>query len=774
MSSESVLIKAVANNNYNLVIDLIEDGCDMHAKNDLAFRMACQNGNIELVKLFVEYGIDVCRTDNLAIREACDKGHMNVVKYLMESDRVNDINLLNNNLMCYATSNGHLELAKYLVEKGVNIHTSKSCPLRVASENGHLELVKYLVGIHDNMPCALYGAIKKKQNDIIKYLVDEKINVEITDVMFENVLKDDKNKLSFMVFFVEIMINSGWNKSDMLNVISKYGNVELAKYMVDDKGADILDKSLSIAAYNGHIDMVKYLYENGVRSPTAVNDSILEASMNSNSVEIVKYLFEKCPDIYIDGKRGAIYDESNNGAIFTASCARGTDVIRFIFEKILESGVDYDYTDNILRAFWTDYCEVIKMFYDGGVRVDEIYVANKYSIRHLSLDIIEMLLSMGVDQTYVYTKIDFNCSNNYTNERIKCLIENYNLDIHLHDDICFRKACKYTSSGRIGIEFVKYLVEKGANIHARRDEAICSAVCVGNIELVKYLVETCGVNIHVRRDCPVRTASETNNLELVKYLIEKGADIHARNDDAMYRVLGNIYVDETEKDKSVAYYLFEKYKDIYIKNRKIVLKSMCKYNYIAEYFVINYESDDIHYNKDELFIEAMKYNNRIIDILMEKYGNYYAKNKRIIMKVARCGDVELMKRLIDYGADIHIQNDRALDEVLIKYNEYHYRHNDMIKYLVKVHGMSSDKLSYNIKVKIGLPTIWSIKPDKLPPFRETSECPISGVDFSEVDNRKLGCSKCLNVFSQECLEKWLKTGNNNCPMCRAMGVFYLA
>ena len=54
----------------------------------------------------------------------------------------------------------------------------------------------------------------------------------------------------------------------------------------------------------------------------------------------------------------------------------------------------------------------------------------------------------------------------------------------------------------------------------------------GHLEVVKFLVEK-GTNIHDENDFNVRWASRNGHLDVVKYLVEKGANIHAKNNEAL-------------------------------------------------------------------------------------------------------------------------------------------------------------------------------------------------------------------------------------------------
>ena len=72
------------------------------------------------------------------------------------------------------------------------------------------------------------------------------------------------------------------------------------------------------------------------------------------------------------------------------------------------------------------------------------------------------------------------------------------------------------------LDVVKYLVEKGADIHAANDYALRYASFNGHLDVVKYLVEK-GANIHAVDDYALRYAADNGRLDVVKYLVEKGA-----------------------------------------------------------------------------------------------------------------------------------------------------------------------------------------------------------------------------------------------------------
>ena len=67
---------------------------------------------------------------------------------------------------------------------------------------------------------------------------------------------------------------------------------------------------------------------------------------------------------------------------------------------------------------------------------------------------------------------------------------------------------------------VRYFVKEGADIHAKDDEALRWAAWKGHLGVVKYLVER-GANVHaedIDSNDALRLAAENGHLDVVKYL----------------------------------------------------------------------------------------------------------------------------------------------------------------------------------------------------------------------------------------------------------------
>ena len=86
------------------------------------------------------------------------------------------------------------------------------------------------------------------------------------------------------------------NKNGVLIWASENGHLEVVKYLVEKRGADVItnnDGAVQWASENGHLEVVKYLINHGADARSSNNYAVRNASVNGH-LEVVKYLVEKC------------------------------------------------------------------------------------------------------------------------------------------------------------------------------------------------------------------------------------------------------------------------------------------------------------------------------------------------------------------------------------------------------------------------------------------------------------------------------------------------
>ena len=112
------------------------------------------------------------------------------------------------------------------------------------------------------------------------------------------------------------------------------------------------------------------------------------------------------------------------------------------------------------------------------------------------------------------------------------------------------------------IDYVRYLLDKGADVHAGDDYALQWASENGHDKVVKLLLNA-GANVHAGDDHALRWASRYGHDKMVKLLLDAGADVHADNDLALQ------WASENGHDKVV-----KLLKDHIAKEKKIVKENL--------------------------------------------------------------------------------------------------------------------------------------------------------------------------------------------------------
>jgi len=144
----------------------------------------------------------------------------------------------------------------------------------------YTELIKYLIQKNVEIPNSAVSDVAENGHlDIVKYLVEKKgANISVDAVSHAAI----NGHLDIVKYLVE---KGAKISDDAVEYAARSGNLALVKYFVE-KGANISDDAISYAAKNGHLDIVKYLVENGAK--------IIDIDINlAKTKEIKDYLIQK-------------------------------------------------------------------------------------------------------------------------------------------------------------------------------------------------------------------------------------------------------------------------------------------------------------------------------------------------------------------------------------------------------------------------------------------------------------------------------------------------
>ena len=337
---------------------LVNNGVDIHYKNDYLLVWASEQGYTDIVRYLILHGADFRTDHHSALCLAAKNGHLGVVKLLVEfgADINNNKEIYqgNHSILSLACENGHLNLVTYLVSVGADIHANNNYPLIAAAKGGHLDIIKYLVSIGANINnyfvhngfykyniTAIGEASDNNKLNVVKYLLENGVDVQVCD----NVA----------------VINA-----------SNRGHLDLVKYLIE-KGADVKTTNIALikAIDNSHFDVAKYLVLVGAPIQTNQSDALKVAAQTGN-LDMVKYLCESNPNLDINRALDCALFISRYG-----SDDDDHDVLKYLISKESEKKPTY----TIQFASKQDYLRVINQMINNDAKIHVDNVDDKHVVQ---------------------------------------------------------------------------------------------------------------------------------------------------------------------------------------------------------------------------------------------------------------------------------------------------------------------------------------------------------------------------------------------------------
>ncbi|KAJ3084925.1 hypothetical protein HK102_000511 [Quaeritorhiza haematococci] len=189
------------------------------------------------------------------------------------------------------------------------------------------------------------------------------------------------------------------------------------------------------------------------------------------------------------------------------------------------------------------------------------------------------------------------------------------------------------------LELIKALLDRGADIHSNNDSALQNAAEKGNVGTVRFLLDH-GADIHAQDDGALRNAVERGHIDVVRLLLDRGAHTHTQG-------LLNRFLDSKGN-----------WKDWFRLDMELL-------SLLVECGVTAQLNADI---MDRMLREALCEGNlalvrRVVGLGADKDMVHIA-----LFNATRSGNLEMVRLLLDRGADIHENNDEALQNMLLMTN----------------------------------------------------------------------------------------------------------
>ena len=449
---------------------------------------------------------------------------------------------------------------------------------------GHLNCVKYMFvreGLYniENREDSfsyriLFFASEKGLMDIIVYLIEE-IGLTFEEISeIENCTIDD---------------DCGKLKSSLI-LSANNGHLNIVKYLFEKGGLGIKDikeffKEVFVdTVSNGHLNVIKYFVEEigisieDIRNLNGENYAIRKASEKGH-LDIVKYLVE-----IVGINENDIYqDVYYSDAITIASINGHLNIVRYYLEE----------TKLNVRDFHPEYDPFINAFMSDQIQIVEYFIKK---FKESDIDIVDIIRTEGS-----ITLLNLIISGRIST--IDYFIEKFVVDkesiINNHHFLFL-----YEAVIRGYLNVMKYLIEvvglEFEESYSDDTKIIFHVIREGHLDILKYFIEDLNIDISSIKNDVIRCSLLNGEIEILEYLISnKSSKIDLKD------------IRRADKFNEILY-------------------KVTRFGHlnVIKFFVekVGYTAKKIHSNDNYILIEAILNDDiRIVRYLIEDIGEYEIK-----------------------------------------------------------------------------------------------------------------------------------------------------
>lgn len=539
-NGKTALHTAVRNGNVEAVKFLLQNGADpsrLDNDDSTPLHLALFKEHVDVLSILIKSDATLLDTQDSKQRtllwHASRKGMTEMVKFLLESGA--DPNVVSIDGMAAfnaAIYHGHINVTKvYLNLLGVDLNSPQSDsfhPLSMAARADRVDMGEFLFGQGAKFTQAkrgnetlLHEAVLHNSTNFINFLF--KSDLDLSKSLDWKAFQTACNlghieALKIIHSKQDININEEPYSTDFLTAL-QLGHLDIAEYFLRNgailKGRNdifpsttaIKDPKLKIikllvkhiprsqvleadalhwAAFNGNIDLVKYLVESYNISVNVVSRELDGATpfivaAGEGLIDIVEYFMKNGADL----NQG---DDQNVTPLQSASNKGHLDVVKVL----LENGVDIESRDNVTQS-----TALHKAAVNGHVEIVELLLDNGHSIdpkNYNSETPLRTAAKIGVFST------------------VEVLIDR-GANIHFLDANDNRTLLHYCCEFYGGLECVKKVIDLGLNPERRQSNdwtALYGALYSNQNDVVKFLVEEAKVDIEAvtyYSSCPIKNVT---------------------------------------------------------------------------------------------------------------------------------------------------------------------------------------------------------------------------------------------------------------------------
>lgn len=689
------VIKLLLSNRANRRITNIEGYMPVH----LAASNKCLDGVKVLLKKEENVDFNIASGGFTCLHIAAEVGHRETVIFLLTNQaNVHAKTDKDGTPLHLAALNGHLDVVKLLISEGSNVNSRvfDGCtPLHYATETGREQVVSLLLekgahvnvtdNVYNNYPLhyATYSGYNKIVNDLLKNGAD--INVKTTngDTPLHNAALQGHENI------VELLVNHGASMEirnkcgeTALHYVSRGGHVNILSFLIK-RGASVNAKNrfertaLHVAAECGKISAAAILISEGAEVDIVDYMGLTPLHIGSHCCheQVVQLLISN--GAYVNA-RTAIYSFT---PLHIAVGLEG--LAEMLFES---SKLHFNFEISLEKRASHSCVNTVKILLQNGA---DVRLEDKFNCTPLVLaciksntEVVKNLIEAGAEVNSMglleMTPLDLAAQSGHV-DIVKVLIEKGSV-VNANGGSNNKSSALSLAVKNNHFEVVKVLLSSGADVNANNGEPIRLAIGCDYNNVTNTLLK----QRNVRIDLPLpenRTflhiAAKNGNLRIVEALISKGVDINAMDDTN----ITSLFIAAALGYDAIVQVLISNGAKINLQSTEgttpLQIAASFGYTNVVKILLDNKANVTIRDNKNRIAVELAiaRGHLKVVQTMIEhEQFHIHAKSSddfTLLHIAAQNGDLEIIKILVNNGADVHARNRQGSKPIHIAAREDH-------------------------------------------------------------------------------------------------------